>query len=54
MSDFRSYRLERRTQRMKKVYQTSRVLNDVLNALTRDATPEEREKLIQKEVCSSC
>ncbi|CAM6094411.1 unnamed protein product [Calypogeia fissa] len=41
--------LERRTQKLKKVYQTSRVLNDVLNALTRDATPEEREKLIQKE-----
>jgi callose synthase len=44
--------LERRTQKLKKVYQTSRVLNDVLNALTRDATPEEREKLIQKEVWS--
>ncbi|KAG6557982.1 hypothetical protein Mapa_000161 [Marchantia paleacea] len=40
---------QRRAQTMKKVYQISKVLNDVLNSLTENSTEEERDKLISKE-----
>ncbi|KAH9302684.1 hypothetical protein KI387_014267, partial [Taxus chinensis] len=42
--------LERRTVKMKRVYATLKVLGEVVEALTRDATPEEADILIPEEV----
>eukprot|EP01018_Ginkgo_biloba_P032191 Gb_22029 [translate_table: standard] len=42
--------LERRTVKMKRVYATLKVLGEVVEALTMDATPEEADELIPEEL----